>query len=65
MWILTLNGSYDQLRQARAARKYLAQLAGQAGIEIDETYVEELDAQTDTIGSLWMYPPFGKNRAFT
>jgi hypothetical protein len=24
-------------------------------MEIDETYVGELDVQTDTIGSLWMY----------
>jgi hypothetical protein len=64
MWIKTLNGPYDQLQQARAARKYLAQLVGQAGIEIDETYVEELDAQTDTIGSLWMYLLFRKDCAF-
>jgi hypothetical protein len=39
-----LKGPYGQLQQARAARKYLVQLAGQAGMEIDETYVEELDA---------------------
>lgn len=42
MWILTMNNSYDQLQQARVARKYLAQLARQAGIEIAPTYVEAL-----------------------
>ena len=40
MYILTLNNSYDQLQQARAARKYLTQLAGQAGVNIDPKYVE-------------------------
>jgi hypothetical protein len=50
MWILTLNGSYDQMQQARAARKYLAQIAGQAGIQIDQKHVEATLAARKVLG---------------
>jgi hypothetical protein len=39
-WILTTNHTYDQVVQARAARKMYGQIAGQAGIKPQEGSVD-------------------------